>query len=134
MTTRFVVSLALLAVVATALPVTSDQRDQVPSGAAGEDVVDGLRAGTGRDQVLENCVLCHSTSIILSNHMNRERWDETISLMQDVHDLWPLTPNDRGLILDYLESTQGESAVDAHGLDPRSSPWAQPLYRPNPIW
>ena len=112
----------------------SATRGQVSSASTNEDLVEGLRPEKGRELVLENCVLCHSTAIIVSNHMSRERWDEAITWMQDEHNLWPLETNDRTLILDYLEATQGESALDADQFDVRSNPWAWPLYRPHPIW
>jgi hypothetical protein len=66
--------------------------------------------------------------------MSRNRWDEVITRMHNEHNLWPLEAGDRVLILDYLETTQGESAFDDDQLNLQSSPWAWPLYRPNPIW
>ena len=127
--------IGLWTVVVVALTGTpSAPRGQVSSASTNEDLVEGLRPEKGREMVLENCVLCHSTAIIVSNHMSRERWDEAITWMQDEHNLWPLETNDRTLILDYLEATQGESALDDDQFDVRSNPWAWPLYRPNPIW
>ena len=131
----WVVVIALLAVVATALSSTpAAQRGQEPPESTTEDLLEGLRPAKGRAVVLQNCVLCHSTAIILSSYMSRNRWDEVITWMQNEHDLWPLEAGDRALILDYLETTQGESAFDDAQLNPQSSPWAWPLYRPNPIW
>ena len=127
--------IGLWTVVVVALTGTpSAPRGQVSSASTNEDLVEGLRPEKGRELVLENCVLCHSTAIIVSNHMSRERWDEAITWMQDEHNLWPLETNDRTLILDYLEATQGEAALDDDQFDVRSNPWAWPLYRPNPIW
>ena len=131
----WVVVIALLAVVPTALPGTpSAQRGQEALESTTEGLLEGLRPSKGREVVLENCVLCHSTAIILSSHMNRNRWDEVITWMQDEHDLWPLETVDRALILDYLETTQGELAFNDDQLTLKSSPWAWPFYRPNPIW
>ena len=39
---------------------------------AEEDMQQGLPSGPGVDLVLGNCTICHSTSIILQNHMDRE--------------------------------------------------------------
>jgi len=52
--------------------------------------------------------------------------------MQETHGLWPLAPKIRNAILDYLATTQPPSTP---GLDAgKQSPWAAPLYRPNPLW
>ncbi len=125
-------SVAVLVTVAAALLTALPAAHEQPS--ADQGLVEGPKPEEGRELILENCVLCHSTAIILSNHMSRERWDDTITVMQEMHNLWPLEPADRAGILDYLEATQGASAFDDVELDLRSSPWAQPLYRPNPIW
>ena len=62
----------------------------------------------------------------------RERWDELITTMQQKHGLWPLVPTIRAQLLDYLAATQPPSDP---GLDAgKQTPWAQPLYRPNPVW
>ncbi len=83
----WVVVIALLAVVPTALPGTpSAQRGQEALESTTEGLLEGLRPSKGREVVLENCVLCHSTAIILSSHMSRNRWDEVITWMQDEHD------------------------------------------------
>ena len=41
-----------------------------------------------------------------------------------------LEPDIRELVLDYLEETQGLDEQEHGAL----SPWASPLYRPNPLW
>ena len=91
----------------------------------------GLAPGPGRDLVLMNCVACHSAALIVSNRMSRQRWDDAITEMQEEDGLWPFSDEDRSAILDYLEATQGPT--DSAELA-ETSPWAQPLYRPNPIW
>ncbi len=131
----WVVVIALLAVVPIALPGTpAAQPEQGPLESTTQGLLEGLRPAKGREVVLANCVLCHSTAIILSSHMSRNRWDEVITWMQDEHNLWPLEAVDRALILDYLETTQGELAFNDDQLNLKSSPWAWPFYRPNPIW
>ncbi len=99
--------------------------------STGQDLGKGLKPGEGRKLITTNCVACHSTALIVSHHMSRERWDKSITRMQEKEGLWPFSPEDREAILDYLESTQGpiEEAISSS-----DSPWAQPLYRPNPIW
>lgn len=91
-----------------------------------------LKPGPGREQVQINCIPCHSTAIITATHATRERWDELITTMQQRHGLWPLIPTIRKQLLDYLAATQPPSDP---GLEAgKQTPWAQPLYRPNPLW
>ena len=94
--------------------------------------IQSLKPGPGREQVQINCIPCHSTAIIAATHATRERWDELITLMQQKHGLWPLVPTIRAQLLDYLAATQPPSDP---GLETgKQTPWAQPLYRPNPLW
>ncbi|MEK9629691.1 MAG: hypothetical protein VW455_11815 [Nitrospinota bacterium] len=88
----------------------------------------GLKPGQGRDQVLENCTVCHSAAIILQNHMTRKKWDQTLTWMQEKQGLWDLEPPLRKKILDYLSTYQG----------PKNSTNQNPLghkytYKPNPL-
>lgn len=92
----------------------------------------GLKPGPGRDLVLMNCLPCHSTAIIAANHLKRARWNELITLMQERNGMRPLDDATRRQILDYLEKAQ---RPDDAGLSAgKQTPWAAPLYRPNPIW
>lgn len=92
----------------------------------------GLKAGPGRELVLAYCLPCHSTAIIAANHLNRERWAELITQMQERNGMRPVNETTRQRILDYLESAQ---RPDDAGLNAgKQTPWAAPLYRPNPIW
>ncbi len=94
--------------------------------------IQSLKPGKGREQVQINCIPCHSTAIITATHATRARWDELITTMQQKHGLWPLIPAIRTQLLDYLAATQPptDTALDAG----KQTPWAQPLYRPNPLW
>ena len=74
---------------------------------AEEDMQQGLPSGPGVDLVLGNCTICHSTSIILQNHMDREAWDKTITWMQKEQGMWELEADDRKAILEYLSKHQG---------------------------
>lgn len=90
----------------------------------------GLVDAPGRQQVITHCIACHSSQLILQNRMTRERWDETITWMQETQNLWPIDAVSRSAILDYLEATQG-----IEGAGPgQDSPWASPRYTPNPLW
>lgn len=91
-----------------------------------------LKPGPGRALVVANCIPCHSTALVAANHMNRNQWDKTITTMQQVNGMWPLPSQVRKIILDYLKKSQ---RVPDRGLDVgKTSPWANPLYRPNPLW
>ena len=74
---------------------------------AEEDMQQGFPSGPGIDLVLGNCTICHSTSIILQNHMDREAWDKTITWMQKEQGMWELEADDRKAILEYLSKHQG---------------------------
>lgn len=91
-----------------------------------------LKPGKGMELVMANCMPCHSTAIVAANHMSRDGWSKTIDTMQQKNGMWPLSPQIRKQLLDYLEVAQ---RVEDPGLEEgKSSPWATPLYRPNPLW
>lgn len=105
-----------------------------PAASAPQNIsaIQSLKPGKGRELVQANCIPCHSTAIIAATHATRARWDELITTMQQRHGLWPLLPAMRAQILDYLAATQPPSDP---GLDAgKQTPWAEPLYRPNPLW
>ena len=92
--------------------------------------IGGLEPGAGRGLVLTHCTVCHSAALIASFRASRARWDAVITRMQQEEGLWALSSDDRETMLDYLEMAQGP--ISLGGL--AESPWAQPLYPPNPIW
>lgn len=66
----------------------------------------GLVMAEGYQLVKAHCSACHSPSLIVQNHMRRERWLETIRWMQATQKLWPLGDAEPA-ILDYLETWYG---------------------------
>ena len=110
-----------------------EQTNLLAGGAGGNAApAASLKPGPGREFVAANCIPCHSTALVAANHMTREQWDKTITTMQQVNGMWPLPAEMRERILDYLENAQ---RVEDKGLDAgKQSPWATPLYRPNPLW
>lgn len=102
-----------------------------PDREGDEDLVQGLKPGEGRQLVLTHCVPCHSTSLVVTHRASREGWDEIVTRMQKEEGLWSFTTEDRKALLDYLEATQGP--MDSEELV-KVTPWAEPLYNPNPIW
>ena len=102
-------------------------RDETNVSAFGE-----LKPGAGREHVLAYCIPCHSTAVIVASHQSRERWDQTITRMQSQNGMRPLEPEIRAQILGYLATAQPPSDP---GLEKgKETPWAGPLYRPNPLW
>ena len=101
----------------------------LPVVANGEES-QGLPPGKGREQVIENCTVCHSSAIILQNHMARKQWDETLTWMQEKQGLWDLELDLRKTILDYLATYQGIKKTPSQSSDPMGHKYT---YRPNPL-
>jgi hypothetical protein len=100
-----------------------------PTSVFGDDSQNqGLAPGRGRQQVLDNCTTCHSTAIILQNHMTRKKWEQTLTWMQKKQGLRSLEPDLRKKILDYLSIYQGTKNLPSHNLLGH-----QYTYRPNPL-
>ncbi len=121
MSRRLLVVASLLGVAATAAG---------PPPVASDDPVE-LAPGPGRDLVAINCVVCHSLRVVVDTRMSRADWDASITWMQQKHHLWSFNDEDRALILDYLETTQGPLGEAEVPEEP--GPWAQPLYPLNPL-
>lgn len=94
---------------------------------------DGLAEAAGVDLVRANCQACHSLAIVRDQHLSRERWDVTITWMQQTQGLWDLPPDTRAGLLDYLSQHQGPLSA-SKGANAAESPWATPTYRANPFW
>ncbi len=90
----------------------------------------GLKQTPGFEYVLANCIGCHSPRLIAQHHLSRKRWEETLVTMNKKHGLWKLSPDMKKKILDYLAENQGPLGDQEF----KETPWAQPLYRPNPLW
>jgi hypothetical protein len=94
--------------------------------------ISDLKPGPGRELTMAYCLPCHSAAVMTATHQTRQGWDETITKMQTRNGLWPIPADMRNRILDYLAATQPPSDP---GLAPaKETPWAGPLYRPNPLW
>ena len=95
----------------------------------------GLPLGKGIKLVLENCTVCHSTDIILQNHMSRKNWKKTITLMQQERGMVKLKKQDQKLILDYLSKYQGidGDSISSKAVRKKNNPMYDFDYRPNPL-
>jgi len=97
---------------------------------APQQMIMGLKQAPGVEYVVANCIGCHSPRLIASHHLSRKRWEETMAAMSKQHGLWKLSPDMKKKILDYLAENQGPLGDQEF----KETPWAQPLYRPNPVW
>ncbi len=61
----------------------------------------GFIEGKGLREVINNCTNCHSAKLVIQNRMNEERWNATITWMQETQNLWDLGENQK-VIVDYL--------------------------------
>ena len=123
-----------LLILAVITPQQPHAADAPPASPANLNIsaIQQLKPAKGRELVLANCIPCHSTAVIAASHLTREKWEQTITKMQKQNGMWPLLPAIKNQILDYLEATQPPSDP---GLEKaKETPWAAPLYRPNPIW
>ena len=95
----------------------------------------GLPLGKGVKLVLDNCTVCHSTDIILQNHMSRKNWNKTITLMQQKRGMAKLKKQDQKIILDYLSKYQGidGDSISSKAVRKKNNPMYDLDYRPNPL-
>ena len=127
---RYLILLAVAAILVAAIGFLAWQGFSPSSPIVSDAPIQGLEPGKGRGLVLTHCGVCHSTALVVSFRASRVGWDAVITRMQQEEGLWGFSTEDREALLDYLEATQGPvSSGELPG-----SPWAQPLYPPNPIW
>lgn len=134
MTRFFTVSLAPLFFLAVSASAFAGESQFGPT--------DNLVEAEGVELVREYCLACHDDSYIISMNVPRDAWDDTLVLMLGMG-MPPLDPEVHEKVLDYLEETQG-AASSEDGTDPAepggardaadfASPWATPVYHPNPL-
>jgi len=127
---RYLILLVVTAILVAAIGFLAWQELSPSSPIVSAQPIQGLEPGKGRGLILTHCTVCHSAALVVSFRASRAGWDAAITRMQQEESLWGLLAEDREGILDYLEATQGPvSSAERPG-----SPWAQPLYPPNPIW
>jgi hypothetical protein len=56
----------------------------------------------GREETFGSCIGCHSFTVVGRQGMSRERWDATLTWMQEKHAMPDLGPDLRRIVLDYL--------------------------------
>ena len=76
---------------------------QIPTA---EGPYSNLVEGNHKAVVERHCLGCHSAKLIVQNRMTKEKWNETITWMQETQGLWNLG-KDHHLVVDYLATNYG---------------------------
>ena len=79
----------------------------VPALATEQDPQTGFIIAPGWETVRNNCIACHSASLVTQNSGSREHWLSLIRWMQQTQGLWTLDADTENTILAYLSSTYG---------------------------
>lgn len=69
-----------------------------------EESPEEFSAGPGRDETFYTCTACHNFKLVAQQGMSRRQWDETITLMNDRHNMPKLDAKERETVLNYLET------------------------------
>jgi len=69
-----------------------------------EENPEEFAAGPGRDETFYTCTACHNFRLVAQQCMSRRQWDETITLMNERHNMPKLDAKERNVVLDYLET------------------------------
>lgn len=85
---------AVSIVAVSAQPKTFTPREESPEEFA---------AGPGREETFYTCTACHNFKLVAQQGMSRRQWDETITTMNEKHNMPKLDDKERAVVLDYLE-------------------------------
>jgi hypothetical protein len=69
-----------------------------------EENPEEFAAGSGRDETFYTCTACHNFKLVAQQGMSRRQWDETITLMNEKHNMPKLDAKEREVVLNYLET------------------------------
>jgi hypothetical protein len=69
-----------------------------------EENPDEFAAGPGRDETFYSCTACHNFKLVAQQGMSRRQWDETITVMNEKHNMPKLDAKEREVVLNYLET------------------------------
>ena len=90
-------------------PASAARQAQPPSAAPAKDPFGSdWPQGEGRDLTGYTCSACHSLAIVKQQGLSRERWDGLLEWMVEEQGMTELTPEHRGLVLNYLTEHFGE--------------------------
>jgi hypothetical protein len=83
----------------------------VPAAAQDDDAaLAALPDHAGKEEVYYTCSACHSIRLVSQQRLARGRWDQLLDWMVAEQGMTELAPEDRALILDYLEAAFGPDA------------------------
>ena len=71
----------------------------------GDEKPEDYPAGAGRDDTFYLCIGCHGFKIVAQQGMTRRQWEDSLQWMTDRHNMAPLPPKERDIVLNYLETT-----------------------------
>ena len=77
-----------------------------------------LAEGEGRSEVFGYCTACHNTALIRRSAFTRERWDELMDWMTEMHEMNPIEGEFRDTIVDYLARHYGPRTRGPRGGNP----------------
>ena len=92
--------LATLPLIAGVLVVFAQPKGFTPR----EENPDEFAAGPGRDETFYACTACHNFKLVAQQGMSRRQWDETITVMNEKHNMPKLDAKEREVVLNYLET------------------------------
>lgn len=69
-----------------------------------EENPEEFAAGPGRDETFYTCTACHNFKLVAQQGMSRRQWDETITVMNEKHNMPKLDAKEREVVLNYLET------------------------------
>jgi len=64
--------------------------------------LEDLPAGPGQEETFYTCTGCHGVALIKAQGMDRQRWDATVQLMIEAHNMPEPPAEERAAIVDYL--------------------------------
>lgn len=80
-----------------------------------DETPEALPDFNGREETFGYCIGCHSFKVVGRQGMNRARWDETLTLMTEKHNMPAPDDETRKLLLDYLVQAYPESSAAQPG-------------------
>lgn len=73
-----------------------------PQPARAAEQIESLPEGTGREETFYGCTACHGVELIRRQSLNRDGWEDMITLMVARHGMPEPPADERKLIVDYL--------------------------------
>lgn len=84
--------------------VPASAQNTVPGYTPGEEKPEDFPEGQGRDETFYACIACHNFKLVAAQRLTRQAWDDTITLMNEKHNMPKLEGAERETILAYLST------------------------------